>query len=257
MTNYLNKILQSLILLCVSLFCGCQLQPKECPKHGIVCFTFDDGRYAEWLAQVELFKRYNAKATFFYNKKITREAAESMRILRQNGHSIGLHTVHHKDCINTDMQYYFNQEIKPQLDAAEKYGIRNIRYFAYPNNRHTPESDRFLAKYFSRFRVGVKVAKPKGYWIADEDDVYISLSEISKTKALGGCGIGPYYNSTRENLEAALTKAAMENKLIVFFSHGIYPNATGVHMSPELLEFLLKKASELQMQIVGFDQLPE
>ena len=180
-----------------------------------------------------------------------------MLILQKNGHSIGLHARHHRDCVDIEPQTYFNTELKPQLDAAEKYGVKGIRYFAYPNNRHSPESDQILSKYFTRFRVGAKIGKQRGFWIADQEKAYIPLEEIPRTRALGGCGIGEYYLSTRENLDAALEKAARENRLIVFFSHGISPGATGVHMPLELLEHLLKKANELGMEIIGFDQLPE
>ena len=237
---------------------GCDHKPEAFqPKHGAVCFTFDDGVYRQWLLQLSLFKQYQASATFFYSGEITEEAAESMLMLRKNGHSIGLHTLRHLDCVDVDMQTYFDTQIKPQLEAAEKYGVKEIRYFAYPNNRHSPESDQFLSRYFARFRVGAKIGKPKGFWIADQEKAYIPLEKIPQTKSLGGCGIGEYYLSTEENLDAALEKAAKENKLIVFFSHGISPHATSVHMPQELLEHLLEKASELKMAVVGFDQLPE
>jgi len=240
------------------LLTGCVYKPEAFqPKHGAVCFTFDDAKYKEWLPQLPLFKRYHASATFFYSGEITKEVAESMLILRKNGHSIGLHALQHKNCGDIAMQTYFDTQIKPQLEAAEKYGVKNIRYFAYPNNRHSPESDRFLSRYFARFRVGAKIGEPKGFWIADQENAYIPLEKIPQTKSLGGCGIGEYYLSTKENLDAALEKAAKENKLIVFFSHGISPHAKRVHMPQELLEHLLKKATELKMSIVGFDQLPE
>lgn len=236
--------------------CAHREEPFQ-PKHGAVCLTFDDARYQEWIPQMPLFERYHARATFFYNKEITKEAAESMLILRKNGHSIGLHALHHKNCENIDLQTYFDTELKPQLEAAEKYGVKDIRYFAYPNNRHSPESDRFLSQYFARFRAGTNLGLPKGFWIADQEKVFIPLEEIPRTRVMGGCGIGEFYLSTKENLDAALEKAARENKLIVFFSHGISPGATGVHMPTELLEHLLKKADELKMEIIGFDQLPE
>ena len=105
--------------------------------------------------------------------------------------------------------------------------------------------------------MGAKVGKPKGFWIADQEKAYLSLNEIPRTRSLGGCGIGEYYLSTKENLDAALEKASKENKLIVFFSHGIAPHAKSVNMPLEMLEHLLKKASELKMEIIGFDQLPE
>ena len=230
-------------------------------KRGIVCFTFDDGRYQEWLANMELFKRYNAKATFFYSGEITREAAISMQILRREGHSIGLHTVNHKNAVNdgvdADMEEYFKSQVLPQLEAAARYGVKDLRYFAYPNNRHSAGTDQFLGKYFARFRVGSKIGKPAGFRIADEDKAYIAPDKISGRKALGGCGIGEYYKSTEKNLDAALTRAAERNELIVFFSHGIFPDADGVHMPTALLEHLLKKCAELQLTVAGFDELPE
>ena len=249
---------RSLFVLFAGLLTGCAHKPESFqPKHGAVCFTFDDAQYRQWIPQIPLFEKYHAKATFFYSGEITKEAAESMLVLRKNGHSVGLHALHHRDCVNIDMQTYFDTELKPQLEAAEKYGVKGIRYFAYPNNRHSPESDQFLSRYFARFRVGAKVGQPKGFWIADQEKAYLSLNEIPRTRSLGGCGIGEYYLSTKENLDAALEKAAKENKLIVFFSHGIAPHAKGVHMPLEMLEHLLKKASELKMEIVSFDQLPE
>ena len=230
-------------------------------KRGIVCFTFDDGRYQEWLANMELFKRCNAKATFFYSGEITREAAISMQILRSEGHSVGLHTVNHKNAVNdgvdADMEEYFKSQVLPQLEAAARYGVKDLRYFAYPNNRHSAGTDQFLGKYFARFRVGSKIGKPAGFRIADEDKAYIAPDKISGRKALGGCGIGEYYKSTEKNLDAALTRAAERNELIVFFSHGIFPDADGVHMPTALLEHLLKKCAELQLTVAGFDELPE
>ena len=56
---------------------------------------------------------------------------------------------------------------------------------------------------------------------------------------------------------AALTRAAEENLLLVFFSHAIYPDAPSVHMPTALLEQLLEKCSELGIAAAGFDELPE
>ena len=226
-------------------------------ERGIVCFTFDDGAYQTWLPQMKLFERYGARATFFYSKEITAEAAESIKVLQGYGHSVGLHTLGHRDAVEVDMQSYFDEQIRPQLNAAEKYGVENLRYFAYPNNRHTEESDAFLSKYFCRFRAGAGIKEPKGFWIAQQDKAYIPFNEIPGRQILGGCGIGAYYDSTIENLNAALTRAAEENSLIVFFSHAIYPEAPSVHMPTELLEKLLEKCAELGIAVAGFNELPE
>lgn len=226
-------------------------------KRGIVCFTFDDGRYETWLPQMALFARYGARATFFYSGEITPGAAESMKVLRAYGHSVGLHTVNHRDAVDVATDAYFEEQIRPQIDAAAACGVTDLRYFAYPNNRRSPEFDAFLSRYFRRFRAGIGIALPKGFRIAAQDKAYIPYAELPRRRVLGGCGIGPYYESTFENLDSALTRAAEENLLILFFSHGILPEARSVHMSEEMLAHLLEKASELGLVIAGFDELPE
>lgn len=227
-------------------------------KHGAVCFTFDDGYYADWLEYLDLFKCFNARCTFFYDKEITAAAADSIKILRSCGHSVGFHTISHRDAVEgIAPEEYFNTQILPQINAAAQHGIDAVRYFAYPNNRHFPGIDKFLSSKFARFRAGLGLKLPKGFFIADQDKAFIPLDELRTNRIMGGCGIGEYYNSTEANLDAALERAANENKLIVFFSHDIAPGAKSVHMPSELMEHLLEYASKLQMAIIGFDELPE
>ena len=225
-------------------------------KHGIVCFTFDDGHYKHWLEHLELFRRFNARGTFFYNREIDAEAADSMKILRQHDHSVGLHTISHRDAVDVDMEEYCRTEILPQINSAARYGVEDLNFFAYPNNRHTPESDTVLSRYFTRFRAGLGIKLPKGFHIADQDRAFMPLEKISSSRVLGGCGIGEFYASTLENLDAALARAAAENKLIVFFSHDIAPDAKSVHMPTEFLTHLLESAATLQMTVAGFNELP-
>ena len=226
-------------------------------KRGVASFTFDDGVYKTWLPQMALFARYGARATFFYSGEITPEKAESMKVLRGYGHSVGLHTVRHKDAVDVEMNAYFEEQLRPQIDAAAACGVTDLRYFAYPNNRHSDETDAFLSRYFRRFRAGAGIKLPKGFWIAEQDNAYIPYADLPGRRVMGGCGIGAYYDSTVENLDAALTRAAEENLLIVFFSHGIYPGAKSVDMPTELLEHLLEKCSELGLLVAGFDEIPE
>ena len=226
-------------------------------KNGVMLLTFDDSSYETWLPQLDLFDFYNARATFFYSKEITEAVADSMKTLMARGHSVGLHTIAHKEAVNITMEEYYADFIRPQIEQAASYGIRELPFFAYPNNRHSPETDEALSVYFTRFRAGAGITAPKGYWIADFEEPYLALDKIPARKAMGGCGIGPYYDSTQENLDAALEKAAKENKLITFYSHAILPEAVSVHISCEMLEKTLAKAASLGMAIVGFKELPE
>ena len=53
-----------------------------------------------------------------------------------------------------------------------------------------------------------------------------------------------------------MEQAAKSNSLIVFFSHDIRPNAPGISMPSELLEELLAYAAKLNMNVVGFNEIP-
>ena len=91
---------------------------------------------------------------------------------------------------------------------------------------------------------------------ADQPQAFIGLDEIAGTLTLGGCGIGDYYLSTCDNLDAALERTAAENKLLVFFSHGISADASTINMKTAMLEHLLRKAAALSIQPVSFADLP-
>ena len=219
------------------------------PERGVVCFTFDDYHGANWLKADEIFKKYNAHVTFFVVKDITPEKIEVMKKLQAAGHSVGLHTMRHRDAVRFIEQYgekwYFENEIRPQLDACLKSGLR-IRSFAYPNNRRNERTDKFLFQYFDFLRAGNGAAKKP---------IYYNLNDIKAPMMLGGGGIGVFYKSDVNELKSRLDKAAAGNSLIVFFSHNIAPGAKGVHMPSEMLEALLSHADKLGMRIVGFDEL--
>jgi len=217
-------------------------------RRGTVCFTFDDYGGENWVKANAIFKRYDARATFLVSGDITGEKARVMKELQTFGHTVGLHTIHHRNAIpvpaDGGMQKYFDAEIAPQLEVCRKYGIK-ISAFAYPNNRHNQESDEFLFKHFNFLRAGWK----KGV------SAFISLDAIKEKMVLPGGGIGLYYKRSSDELKTLLTQAHEKNALIVFYSHKIEPQATGVHMPTELLEELLKHARELNMNIIGVGEL--
>ena len=228
------------------------------PEHGMVCLTFDDGRYTEWLAQLSLFAEYDAHATFFYNGIPDKAALDSMKQLRSAGHAVGIHTVHHKDADGMTAENgndYLQNEIFPQLEAMKQAGIE-ANYFAYPNNARTAYSEQVMGRYFRHCRARLIPSPEKGFRIADQPQAFLAFEDIAGTLTLGGCGIGEYYASTNDNLDAALEHAAGENKLIVFFSHGISVNPGPVDTGVDMLRHLLQKASEMGMRLVSMDELP-
>ena len=233
---------------CLSLFCICAGTHAQ---NGAVCFTFDDYGGENWIKADKIFKKYNAHATFFVMGRITKDKAGVMKKLQAAGHTVALHSVKH---INMNplpegwtLDTYFEQEIQPQLEDCRKYGIK-VRGFAYPNNRRSDETDAYLFKHFDFMRAG---------WGKTVRPLLMTHSEVNEKTLLPGGGIGTYYKSDIEVLKGYLDQAAEQNALIVFFSHDIYPDATGVHMPTDWLEGLLAHAAKRKMLIIGAEELPK
>ncbi len=234
-----------LFALCCALFlCGCA------GKNGAVCFTFDDFDPDGWVKSEGLFKKYDAHATFFFSGNIDEKRLDVMKKLSASGHSIGLHTVHHANAVplkaGDSMELYFKREIKPQLDVCRANNIK-IRSFAYPNNRRTAETDKFLYDHFDFLRGGFGRVKPV---------IYVPVEDLPEKMVLYGGGIGKYYKSDLAELISRLDYAADNDLLVVFFSHRIKPDADHVHISPEMLEALLAHARKRNMSIIGAEEIP-
>ena len=235
-----------LIAACVCVLTGC-----ASTRRGAVCFTFDDYHGKNWLKAVPLFQKYDAHATFFVVGKITPEKADVMKKLKSAGHTVGLHSLHHRDVIPFIHKHgenrYVEEEIRPQLEACRRYGLE-IRSFAYPNNRRDEASDRMLSPYFDHFRAG---RGPAG------KTLFYPLKELPEKCYLGGTGIGTYYKSDLAVLKKELDRAAETGSIVVYFSHNIGPQGKigKIDMPAEWLEELLRHAKKLDLRIVGFDEL--
>lgn len=232
-------VLNLLCFLSCGMLCSCR-------NNGAVCFTFDDFGGDNWVKADEIFKKYDAHATFLISGALTDKHIEVMKKLQEAGHTVGLHTVTHANAIpDFEPQEYFDKQIKPQLDICKANGIE-VRAFAYPNNRHNDEFDKFMFQHFDYLRAGVGPARKP---------IFIPMKDVHKKMVLPGTGIGQYYKSDIKQLKKLLDKAARTDSLIVFFSHNIYPEAPHVHMPTEYLVELLEHASKLNMKIVGAKEL--
>lgn len=234
-----------------------KINPQKIER-GIVCFTFDDGRFTEWLPLLTLFEKYHAHMTFFYNGDLRDGASiESMKTLRAAGHTTGLHARSHRDAVpaiaEEGAEAYVNDQILPQLEACREAGL-TVESFAYPNNRRDDETDCVLGRYFKRFRAGLGISLPKGFDIAAQSAAFVPMTRLHESPVFRGCGIGEYYASTLENLYGALERAARENARLVFYSHGISANPRAIDVHTDMLEALLRKSAELGLVMAGMDE---
>jgi len=201
---------------------------------------------------IDLFEKYNAHATFFISGEIDEDALLTMKCLRENGHSIGLHSLRHSDAPQFFEKFggqaYLEQEIYPQLEACQKAGIF-IQAFAYPNNRRTTETDRILSTCFRRFRAGLKESQ-------DDSSLDRKPKGLKQNPVMNGIGIGEYYNTDNKQLIKIIQRVAKENTVITFFSHDIAQNASSIHTPTATLELILQTAQDMEVRVVGFNELP-
>ena len=111
-------------------------------EKAAVSLTFDDARISQIDTGMEIFSRYDAKATFYVSPGALKERTEGWRFAVQAGHEIGNHTYTHPCSGNFDFSkdtalenYTLNQmdgDLQQADDEIEKLlGIKPVT-FAYP-----------------------------------------------------------------------------------------------------------------------------
>lgn len=219
--------------------------------HGTVCFSFDDRNFQGWLEHLPFFQRYGAHASFFVSGPIEQDTIVAMRALHAQGHTVGLHTLDHVDAPpffeTKGPDAYLKEQVLPQLNACRQAGL-DIHSFSYPNNARTPETDRVMHTLFRRLRAGVGPNPLPA-------SRFIPYAEINSRTYWGGSGIGSYYGTELSNLLKLLETAARDRSLLVFFSHDIATEPSFIGTRTDWLEACLQKATQLQLNILGFDEL--
>jgi peptidoglycan/xylan/chitin deacetylase (PgdA/CDA1 family) len=216
-----------------------------------------------------LFAKYGARASFFPNGRLDSDALKALRRLYDAGHTVGPHTVHHRNATDVvskaGFDAYWEKEVEPQMSAFASVGIRP-RAMAYPNNRHSAVSDAcFVARGITRLRAGVPNSRPydpKGLKRASLvpfpklHAMYLTPEYVRTNAVMPGVGIGAAYQTDIEDFCAGLRHAAARNETVVVFSHDICAKPNAISMKTEWLERILKTAAEEGMTVCGFDDLP-
>ena len=235
------------------LFDGC--------RRGILCLTFDDAKYAQWLPMLPEFRRYDAHCTFFFDKEIDDNALAAMRELLAAGHAVGLHTVHHRDAdtgfAELGAEGYMAAELTPQMEACRRAGIA-APFLGYPNNRSTPEIDRYMLESagFERIRVSTRTSPPKGFAFAAHDEFFVDADRAGGLRAIPtGCFGAEYYATTQANLDEAVARLASRNQLLCLTTHGISerPGAVDVHI--DMLRATMRFAARMGVRMCSFADL--
>ena len=90
---------------------------------GVLLLTFDDRHWTKWEVAQPIFAKYNAHVTFFPYGTLDASALASLRRLQDAGHTVGIHTAHHKNAAlffaKKGCEAYWSEEVLPQKKALE------------------------------------------------------------------------------------------------------------------------------------------
>ena len=236
---------------------------------GTLCLTFDDRNWERWTAVMPIFEKYGARASFFPNGNLGAVALSSLKRLYDAGHTIGVHTVRHRNAPDAvavaGFDAYWEKEVAPQMAALASAGIVS-RSMAYPNNRRSDATDAaFAARGITRLRAGVAGARPydpKGEKrlslvpFPKLDAMYHDAETVRTNGLMRGVGVGSAYGTDIDDLCAGLRRAASRGETVVFFSHDIAERPNGISMRIDWLEKILATAKAEGMSVLGFDDLP-
>lgn len=130
------------------------------PSRAGVAITFDDHSIEEWHRALDLFRRYDAHATFFVDQfhLLTKEQLRLLEDIRRDGHEIGVHSVDHVNAHvylaeqpGRTMEDYAREQVLPAVEAMRRRGFAPVS-FSYPGGHGPPEGDAVLLRHFRMLR---------------------------------------------------------------------------------------------------------
>lgn len=220
-----------------------------------VALTFDDTTIDSWFKLRPMFKKYNAKATFFISHFYGLEATQinQLKILEQEGSEIGAHSHDHKGVTKdfnddiTKIPEYIEEQIKGPYDLMKNAGFNPVS-FAYPYGEHHPEYDKAVRKFFPYIRL-------------THDDLVTSLpnqtaiyhDSNSNYNLLAGAGIDKDFNNSIEEIIESLIKARKNGKIITLYGHDVIDDENKQYnIVPEKLGKIMKNARNLGLKFYTY-----
>lgn len=231
-------------------------------KSGLV-LTFDDCTLQSWKKQMPLFKKYDARVTFFIDDfyKLDKEQIEVLKDLQQAGHAVGCHGLRHEKAVDyyqtNGMEKYLRDEIEPVLQAMKQHGFTPT-CFAYPYSSNDETTDAALLKLFRHLRSGSHSPAQR---LADKDDIFVKVGDIAGTGLLCGGSCQPHQvdDDVVGQTITALQRAKENDEILILYAHDIrMPAEKGPknYIAIEPLEKILNYAQQIGLRFYSFDDLP-
>lgn len=124
--------------------------PNEClakgPKVRSVALTFDDGPSNVTREVLEILKKHNAKATFFWQGQNLTKYPELVRRAIADGHELANHSWNHTNSDQLNNQQLWEEQIFPTLQYFDSlYGYK-VQFFRPPYGSISAQQVKFLGE---------------------------------------------------------------------------------------------------------------
>lgn len=206
-----------------------------------ILLAFDDYSADNWEKSFELFDEYDVKVTFF----VTAAAPTNFCYkARERGHEIAFHTKSHANLMGLTEEEVYEQAIEPIGNFREE-GFR-LTTFAYPYGEHTEELDARLLEHYDVLRGAFA---PEIYGKHQLRRGFVESNSIDNINYESEEEYEEYVTKILEDLRTR--KAGV----VSFYSHAIEGGNWCV--SEEKLEFLFRKAEELDLEFYTFEELQD
>ena len=214
--------------------------PRQENPSGVL-FAFADYYAENWEEHFDLFDEYDADVTFFINSAYPTEfCTEAV----ERGHEIGFHTIGHVDLTNATEQEIYEEAIEPIEDFREA-GFE-LTTFAYPYGNYTEALNDQLLQYYKVVRGGWQ------YELNPKEELKSGLVEAR-------CMDNANFDSDlrfKLLVNKMLYQARwQEGTVVALYSHGIESGDWCI--TPERLEYILKRAKQLGMEFYTFQDLQQ
>ena len=227
---------------------------------GRLLLTFDDRNFDGWRKAMPLFRKYGAHATFFIHGDMDAAALSTFRMLKDQGHSLGLHGLRHRlvatSVAKMGAEKYVAEELLPQIRATRNAGL-DIRNFGYPCSERNEQTDALLLKHFDRLRTGEFWKLTRGGKIEEAKGLFIPADSLSGQKLFWGASIGSCRPTVTGEVAKVVRRIAETGESALLYSHNI--RTDGVHHDNDIqvpeLEFILSLARDLGVPVCGMDEI--
>lgn len=222
-----------------------------------VMLTFDDNHVSDWLLADSMFKKYDAKATFFVTHLDKMDSIDyaGLHMLYRRGHEIGCHGFRHADPVEYIDSAGIASYLKHEVDAAVLF-LNNkgfeVKSFAFPFGNYSPAlCDSIEARglymrgaIYNKTDIFHRSPRP-----LNQLNVFITRRDQLFASAMG---IDFIYNNTIDLIAPGLERCVRDSVAMVLYAHRVLTDGSDYSAHPAFIDSILSLGSKLNIRFTTF-----